>query len=391
MLFLNQHFIISYSRPVSSRTLYYLERPLVHHLPSSLCCIVAWTEEAILPSLPSVFLLRVLFPAQRYRSLRSRSQKVGASDLGSWPGQGAIIRHPLQTFPRPRVLPAPSHRLFEKAQRLSNLSTTAASSYTIHHLIMTRNSFHSKSLSSPLGSIDEEGDSILDESILDDSQSMDMAAPRFDAPQQQAYSSPQFLSEDAWHFSSSHDAASFQPVNSQPATTFLQSFQPHNQPGSLPHYSTFAEHHPAPWQPINMDTKSHVTLSDEINAHYDLKTEESQHTPAMPPPAVTGAEHYTFTPSMTSPQSENGWGSASSSSETKKTPKREAINRQSFSTFPQHLRREGIRKKNARVEIPEGRTIDTIEEEIRLCDPNDEAKLKELKQFKRLLRNREAA
>ena len=49
----------------------------------------------------------------------------------------------------------------------------------------------------------------------------------------------------------------------------------------------------------------------------------------------------------------------------------------------------GIRKKNARFDIPEGRTLDTIDHLIKNC--NNESDLKELKSQKRLLRNRQAA
>ena len=263
---------------------------------------------------------------------------------------------------------------------------------------MTRNQFHSKALSSPLGSIDEEGDSILDESILDDSHSIDMAAPRFDS-QQHAFSGSHFLShgDEAWqNYPGSHDIASFHPINPPPAPgAYIQPCQSQGHPGNAPHYAPYAEH-PAPWQPINIDTKSQHGVPEGFTSQYDLKAEDPHLSmTAMPPPVVmppSGTnEHHHYAPSMASPQSENGWLSASSSSESRRTPKREPISRNSFATFPQHLRREGIRKKNARVEIPEGRTIDTIEEEIRRCDPNDESKLKELKQFKRLLRNREAA
>jgi hypothetical protein len=52
-------------------------------------------------------------------------------------------------------------------------------------------------------------------------------------------------------------------------------------------------------------------------------------------------------------------------------------------------RRDGIRKKNGRIEIPHERNIDTIDDLIQ--NTNDENELKELKQQKRLLRNREAA
>lgn len=52
-------------------------------------------------------------------------------------------------------------------------------------------------------------------------------------------------------------------------------------------------------------------------------------------------------------------------------------------------RRDGIRKKNARIDIPQERCIQTIE--TLLENTTDEDLLKELKQQKRLLRNREAA
>ena len=52
-------------------------------------------------------------------------------------------------------------------------------------------------------------------------------------------------------------------------------------------------------------------------------------------------------------------------------------------------RRDGIRKKNGRIDIPQERSIDTIDNLI--DKTSDEDLLKELKQQKRLLRNREAA
>ena len=52
-------------------------------------------------------------------------------------------------------------------------------------------------------------------------------------------------------------------------------------------------------------------------------------------------------------------------------------------------RRDGIRKKNGRIDIPLERNINTIDELIEQA--TDDETLKELKQQKRLLRNREAA
>lgn len=50
---------------------------------------------------------------------------------------------------------------------------------------------------------------------------------------------------------------------------------------------------------------------------------------------------------------------------------------------------DGVRKKNAKFEIPEGRNLDTIDRLI--AREKDEDALKELKAQKRLLKNREAA
>jgi hypothetical protein len=53
------------------------------------------------------------------------------------------------------------------------------------------------------------------------------------------------------------------------------------------------------------------------------------------------------------------------------------------------MRRDGIRKKNARFDIPAERTLGTID--FLISQTNDEDEIKELKQQKRLLRNRQAA
>ena len=59
---------------------------------------------------------------------------------------------------------------------------------------------------------------------------------------------------------------------------------------------------------------------------------------------------------------------------------------------PKHVEKrkgDGIRKKNAKIEIPDGRNVQVIEEMMAM--EHDESLLKELKGQKRLLRNREAA
>ena len=62
-------------------------------------------------------------------------------------------------------------------------------------------------------------------------------------------------------------------------------------------------------------------------------------------------------------------------------------------TTVDYQRRDGIRKKNGRIDIPQERNIQTIDDLIEktINEDKDDDLLKELKQQKRLLRNREAA
>ena len=85
-----------------------------------------------------------------------------------------------------------------------------------------------------------------------------------------------------------------------------------------------------------------------------------------------------------SPQSSQGWMPA---------PMDLADANQSKASYrngsPLTIRRDGIRKKNARFEIPAERTLGNIDQLINQSTNDDE--IKELKQQKRLLRNRQAA
>ena len=92
-----------------------------------------------------------------------------------------------------------------------------------------------------------------------------------------------------------------------------------------------------------------------------------------------------------SPRSGQDWMSTSSSDnmELRPAPDHSHLASPTFNTNPPLLRRDGIRKKNARFEIPAERTLRTIDHLInQTCD---EQEIKELKQQKRLLRNRQAA
>ena len=93
----------------------------------------------------------------------------------------------------------------------------------------------------------------------------------------------------------------------------------------------------------------------------------------------------------TSPQSGQDWSSISSTDhpDSRSVAKAEPLGSPAYNLNPPLMRRDGIRKKNARFEIPAERTLRTIDNLIN--QTNDEQEIKELKQQKRLLRNRQAA
>ncbi|KAJ5097737.1 hypothetical protein N7456_008458 [Penicillium angulare] len=108
---------------------------------------------------------------------------------------------------------------------------------------------------------------------------------------------------------------------------------------------------------------------------------------SMPMGAVSYRNTMGFQPSggiAMSPQSSQGWMPA---------PMDLADANPSKSSYrngsPLTIRRDGIRKKNARFEIPAERTLGNIDQLINQSTNDDE--IKELKQQKRLLRNRQAA
>jgi hypothetical protein len=97
-----------------------------------------------------------------------------------------------------------------------------------------------------------------------------------------------------------------------------------------------------------------------------------------------------FSATPMSPQSsQGGWMSATSSDGTE--PRSRPVRSPSYrpASPSSHLRRDGIRKKNARFEIPAERNLANIDSLI--LQTSDEQEKKELKQQKRLLRNRQAA
>ncbi|KAL4925488.1 putative bZIP transcription factor [Aspergillus undulatus] len=106
-------------------------------------------------------------------------------------------------------------------------------------------------------------------------------------------------------------------------------------------------------------------------------------------PSMYSRQHMGFAPPgavAMSPQSSQGWMPASTDMPDPGRPKNSPTYRNSS---PLSVRRDGIRKKNARFEIPAERTLSNIDALINQSTNDEE--IKELKQQKRLLRNRQAA
>ena len=252
---------------------------------------------------------------------------------------------------------------------------------------------HQYSLQDTLDDIDEQSDTVLDDNILDDSTSTDMATSYGQRPEFTANHAFAPTPHATWQeIPNNTDSMSFSAMNQQ--HHFLPS-----EPAS--HYPHPAEQgadyggHSAAWQHHSgLTATTQSSVFGTYSSDPSVKGEEPYNHVERPPqhgqPVSTASEHQNYAASATSPQSENGWMSTSSTEHPEKIPKREHVS-PVFIDNPPRLRPDGVRKKNARFEIPEERKVDTIDKIISQTDPSDEHLLKELKQQKRLLRNRQAA
>ena len=151
-------------------------------------------------------------------------------------------------------------------------------------------------------------------------------------------------------------------------------------------------HPPPPSYPFN---GSHYTHHRTDSARGSFSHATSQ--PVAPPPPghfVARLPESAHGPALQlqtphSPHSHQDWMSlAAQEAAQRPTPKRFRGTSPVRTTVDQQ-RRDGVRKKNGRIDIPQERNINTIDDLIDSA-PDDDT-LKELKQQKRLLRNREAA
>ena len=166
------------------------------------------------------------------------------------------------------------------------------------------------------------------------------------------------------------------------------------------HPPSFAPTH---WHPHNTPGSLTPTAAydHQFPTTYELKTttfDHSQDHPRAADPHFYGglpteqvALYQANSALAASPQSAQDWMSSSSNDhlDPHSMPKHINLASPTFNPNPPLLRRDGIRKKNARFEIPAERTLRTIDTLIN--QTTDEQEIKELKQQKRLLRNRQAA
>ena len=170
---------------------------------------------------------------------------------------------------------------------------------------------------------------------------------------------------------------------SSPANPFLpadpanrQSYTRNTQQSTWPGSKTSGSCTPIRVYDLDHGSSSFGGAVGQLNTHVPAMSYRPD-MPFAPPPAGTVAM---------SPQSSQGWMPASadmldaSAQPTSPTYRHDS---------PLSARRDGVRKKNARFEIPAERTLGNIDQLISQSTNEDE--VKELKQQKRLLRNRQAA
>jgi hypothetical protein len=164
-----------------------------------------------------------------------------------------------------------------------------------------------------------------------------------------------------------------------------------------PHHQAYT----GPWAFDRSDSKTPMSASTyEPFATYDASTSINTvpgYDGAMPMfsvrPAAIMPPTGGVTPLDTSPPPQSGMdfmAMVEQDMDTGRLPKRVRQNSPQRSMTPgMASRRDGVRKKNARFDIPEGRNINNIDDLINQA--NTEEEVKDLKQQKRLLRNRQAA
>ncbi|KAL8679632.1 MAG: hypothetical protein Q9186_004093 [Xanthomendoza sp. 1 TL-2023] len=250
---------------------------------------------------------------------------------------------------------------------------------------------------------DDDSESILDDRILE-RPAHDMSPPILGRRRDSVADNASTISprDNRWSdFSYSNDTATLLPSNNLASPLFFEqnghAFV-HDDAAAGNMYS----HPSAAWEPQrNQDNCTPTTAYDMFPSEPDVKVMVPNYSTESTNPQLQAmygalqpaqpAQYYAGSTILTSPRSSHDWSSAESAEhvDIRSMPGATSLSSPSYNPNPPLLRRDGIRKKNARFEIPAERTLRTIDHLIN--QTNDEQEIKELKQQKRLLRNRQAA
>lgn len=252
--------------------------------------------------------------------------------------------------------------------------------------------------SKPIFSPDDEM-SVLDDKILDSTTTQDITS--LNGPRRSSFdqSTEDFSRrESVWSdMAPQHTSA----PSRQPSHMSTPLFEPLSNP--FVHTTAYPQQQ---WTlPTDSGSCTPTPIYEQFSHDFDAT---AQH--AFGGGAVGAVQHPVSYPSMTyrsnsafvppphphaipmSPQSSQGWGSASGETadmQNKSSRKNSTASAGYRNGSNLQIRRDGIRKKNARFDIPAERTLSNID--LLISRSTDEEEIKELKQQKRLLRNRQAA
>ncbi|KAB5581076.1 hypothetical protein GE09DRAFT_461911 [Coniochaeta sp. 2T2.1] len=233
---------------------------------------------------------------------------------------------------------------------------------------------------------EEEDSSVLDENILDQSgtdSGLEMSPPMVDSRRDSYAVSTGLFSPktEDWQSVDMQSVPSNNPFLEQHSNNpFMRLDQPHQQMAA---YSA-AGH----WGSLSTSgAATPVQNFDGLPVEYE-STSIFQRPPTMPAPTPFGIPG-TQMPMFQSVGHASNGSIPPSPQKDQSMPKRNRPGSPMFRSHNELRRGDGIRKKNARFDIPAERNLNNIDHLI--AQSTDEQEIKELKQQKRLLRNRQAA